>query len=114
MSFNWLRAGKGYGGEGELRRREAALTIEQLAEKSRPMAERIIDTDNVVDSVRRRLPEIIDGTDDARVDIGKDIARKHPQVIPDHVDDPKEVAALILEIALLIREQDERTRRESH
>ena len=114
MGFDWLRAGKGYGGEGALRRSEAALSIEQLAERSRPMAERIIDTGNVVDSVRRRLPEIIDGTDEARVDIGADIVRRHPHAIPDHVDDPKEIAALILEIAVLIREQDERTRRESH
>ena len=97
-----------------MRKAENNMTISQLAEKSRPMAENIIRPGKFIDDVRRNTTEIINGTDEEKQGIAESIVQRNPGVIPDHVEDVKEITALVLEIATLLQEDDLKKRQKSN
>ncbi len=109
MGFNWGKMEQTP--EAKLIRGEARLPLEKLAGKSDVMARNIMASPQLLSEVTTHLQKLLSGTTEERESLGAEIASRHPEAVPDTMQDSRARAALVIRVAELI---DERRRHGLH
>lgn len=88
--------------ESDLIRKEGRMSLENLAQRSDKMARNIMASPKLINEVNVHIQGLLSGTIEQRESLGADIASRHPEAIPETMEDRRERAALVLRVAELI------------
>lgn len=104
MGFNW--GGMERTPEANLIKGQKDLTFEELTQKSDAMARNIMASPKLLSEVKVNIQKLLSGTTiEERESLGAEIASRHPEAIPDTMEDRRAQAALVLRVAELVDEK---------
>ncbi len=85
--------------EGDLMKKERGMSLDELAERSDRMALNIVASEAFLRDVKQNLHRLILGTEKEKESLGAEIAARHPEAIPEVVEDERDQAALVVQVA---------------
>ena len=85
--------------EGNLIRKEKDMSLDELADRSDRMALNIVAGEAFFRDIKQNLQMLMLGTEKEKEALGAEIAARHPDAIPEVVEDEREQAALVVQIA---------------
>ena len=91
--------------EGDIIRAQSRLSLEQMTEHSDKMARSIMASPALLKEVQNNIQALLSGTRTERESLSSEIAQRHPEAIPDTMEDLRAQAALVLRVAELVDEK---------
>ena len=85
--------------EGNLIKKEKDMSLDELAERSDRMALNIVASEAFLKEIKQNLRGLIQGAEKEKEALGAEIAAHHPDAIPEIVEDEREQAALVIQVA---------------
>lgn len=85
--------------EGQLMKKEKEMSLDELAVRSDRMALNIVASDAFLKEVKQNLRGLMLGTEKEKEALGAEIAARHPDAIPEIVEDERDQAALVIQVA---------------